>query len=198
MNIRCHFWWLGREDSNLRMAESKSTYFAFDFKGHSEKSANFDPFPINRLDADSECATGPAQVLWCVLIKWMCRRRKTARPPHRESSRSFAIHSARRSDCLRVPQCRQLVRCQAEQAAVDLAVVRAEERGRLDRHLGFGHMDRPAGRREIAAHRVLDRHECAAPAQVRVGGKLLRIEDGANGDARLAEHLPDCGVVEIS
>jgi hypothetical protein len=29
--------------------------------------------------------------------------------------------------------------------------------------------------------------------QVRVGGKLLRIEDGAGGDARLAEHLHDCG-----
>jgi len=31
------------------MAESKSTYSAFDFKGHSEKSANFDPFPINKF-----------------------------------------------------------------------------------------------------------------------------------------------------
>jgi hypothetical protein len=59
---------LGRQDSNPGMAESKSTYFAFDFKDHSEKSANFDPFPIYRLDADSECATGAAQVLWCVLI----------------------------------------------------------------------------------------------------------------------------------
>src|SRR5260370_41623303 len=27
--------WLGREDSNLRMAESKSTYSAFYFQGHS-------------------------------------------------------------------------------------------------------------------------------------------------------------------
>jgi len=60
--------WLGRQDSNLGMAESKSTCFAFDFKDHSEKSAKFDPFPINRLDADSECAGGPAEALWCVLI----------------------------------------------------------------------------------------------------------------------------------
>jgi hypothetical protein len=50
------------------MAESKSTCSAFDFKDHSEKSANFDPFPINRLDADSECAAGAAQVLWCSLF----------------------------------------------------------------------------------------------------------------------------------
>ncbi len=34
--------WLGRQDSNLGMAESKSTCFAFDFNDHSEKSANFD------------------------------------------------------------------------------------------------------------------------------------------------------------
>jgi len=60
--------WLGRQDSNLGMAESKSTCFAFDFRDHSEKSAKFDPFPINRLDADSECAGGPAEALWCVLI----------------------------------------------------------------------------------------------------------------------------------
>jgi len=39
-----------------------------DFKDHFEKSAKFDPFPINRLDADSECAGGPAEALWCVLI----------------------------------------------------------------------------------------------------------------------------------
>src|SRR5713101_3448909 len=47
--------WLGRQDSNLGMAESKSTCSAFHFKDHSEKSAKSDPFPINRLDADSEC-----------------------------------------------------------------------------------------------------------------------------------------------
>jgi hypothetical protein len=28
--------WLGREDSNLRMAESKSSYFACSINGHSE------------------------------------------------------------------------------------------------------------------------------------------------------------------
>src|SRR5260370_41964735 len=47
--------WLGCQDSNLGMAESKSTCFAFDFKDHSEKLAKFDPFPFNRLGADSEC-----------------------------------------------------------------------------------------------------------------------------------------------
>jgi hypothetical protein len=35
--------WLGREDSNLRMVESKSGHFANDFKAHSEKIAKFDP-----------------------------------------------------------------------------------------------------------------------------------------------------------
>jgi hypothetical protein len=47
---------LGRQDSNLGMAESKSTCSAFDFNDHPEKSANFDSFPSNRLGADSECA----------------------------------------------------------------------------------------------------------------------------------------------
>jgi pimeloyl-ACP methyl ester carboxylesterase len=46
----------GRQDSNLGMAESKSTRFAFPFNDHSEKSAKLDPFPINRLEASSECA----------------------------------------------------------------------------------------------------------------------------------------------
>jgi hypothetical protein len=39
------------------MAESKSTCSASSFKAHSEKSANLDLFLINRLDADSECAS---------------------------------------------------------------------------------------------------------------------------------------------
>ncbi len=78
--------WLGRQDSNLGMAESKSTYSAFDFKGHSEKSANFDPFPINRLDADSECATGAAQVLWGVLTEVHATLSKQHSPtPQREA-----------------------------------------------------------------------------------------------------------------
>jgi hypothetical protein len=33
--------WLGREDSNHRMVESKSTYFASEINAHSEKIANF-------------------------------------------------------------------------------------------------------------------------------------------------------------
>src|SRR5260370_14458563 len=51
--------WLGRQDSNLGMAESKSTYSAFDFKDHSEKCAHFDPFPINRLDEASASPLPP-------------------------------------------------------------------------------------------------------------------------------------------
>jgi hypothetical protein len=60
--------WLGRQDSNLGMAESKSTCSAFDFNDHPEKSANFDSFPSNRLGADSECAARRAQAFWCFLI----------------------------------------------------------------------------------------------------------------------------------
>jgi len=33
--------WLGREDSNLRMAESKSDLFAFKINAHSEKERKF-------------------------------------------------------------------------------------------------------------------------------------------------------------
>jgi hypothetical protein len=43
--------WLGRQDSNLGMAESKSAYFPFKIKAHSEKIAKFDPLPINWLAA---------------------------------------------------------------------------------------------------------------------------------------------------
>jgi hypothetical protein len=46
--------WLGRQDSNLGMAESKSGQFRFAIKAHSEKSGEFDPFPLNRLDVLSE------------------------------------------------------------------------------------------------------------------------------------------------
>src|SRR5229473_7246803 len=46
--------WLGRQDSNLGMAESKSTCSAFNFKGHSEKAKEFCPFSINRLARLSE------------------------------------------------------------------------------------------------------------------------------------------------
>ena len=60
--------WLGRQDSNLGMTESKSTCSAFDFNDHPEKSANFDSFPSNRLGADSECAARRAQAFWCFLI----------------------------------------------------------------------------------------------------------------------------------
>src|SRR5467141_2930664 len=48
--------WLGRQDSNLVIAESKSTCSAFDFNDHPEKSANFDSFPSNRLGRRSTWA----------------------------------------------------------------------------------------------------------------------------------------------
>jgi hypothetical protein len=47
--------WLGRQDSNLGMAESKSNHFANYINAHSEKIAKFDPLSTNRLAADSEC-----------------------------------------------------------------------------------------------------------------------------------------------
>jgi hypothetical protein len=47
--------WLGREDSNLRMAESKSKWFALFVKTHSEKMREFDLDPIKRLADISEC-----------------------------------------------------------------------------------------------------------------------------------------------
>ncbi len=37
--------------------------FAFPINDHSEKSANFEPRRINRLDADSECAVRPAEAV---------------------------------------------------------------------------------------------------------------------------------------
>jgi hypothetical protein len=47
--------WLGREESNLRMAESKSDQFANNINAHSKKISKFAPFRINRLAVDSEC-----------------------------------------------------------------------------------------------------------------------------------------------
>jgi hypothetical protein len=51
--------WLGREESNLRMAESKSDYFSCKINAHSEKIAKFDPLYTNRLAAHSECWRPP-------------------------------------------------------------------------------------------------------------------------------------------
>jgi hypothetical protein len=50
--------WLGREESNLRMTESKSDQFSFEINAHSEKIAKFDPLSTNRLAAHSECRRG--------------------------------------------------------------------------------------------------------------------------------------------
>jgi hypothetical protein len=46
--------WLGRQDSNLGMAESKSNWFALFVNAHSEKSQKFDFYPINSLANISE------------------------------------------------------------------------------------------------------------------------------------------------
>jgi hypothetical protein len=46
--------WLGRQDSNLGMAESKSKRFALFINGHSKKSRKFDLRPIKRLAGLSE------------------------------------------------------------------------------------------------------------------------------------------------
>src|SRR5215467_1094884 len=46
--------WRGREDSNLRMAESKSAHFFFEINAHSEKIEKFEPLSINRLSVGSE------------------------------------------------------------------------------------------------------------------------------------------------
>jgi hypothetical protein len=47
-------WWLGREDSNLRMAESKSDRFHCKINAHSEKLREFAPKCINSLAPISE------------------------------------------------------------------------------------------------------------------------------------------------
>ena len=46
--------WLGREDSNLRMVESKSGNPLNNFNEHSEKSVEFSLEGLNRLSGDSE------------------------------------------------------------------------------------------------------------------------------------------------
>ena len=51
--------WLGRQDSNLGMAESKSDYFINAISAHSEKPGNFGLFRINRLPASSEWRPAP-------------------------------------------------------------------------------------------------------------------------------------------
>jgi hypothetical protein len=47
--------WLGRQDSNLGMAESKSKWFALFIKAHSETMRKFDLSSIKRLGNISEC-----------------------------------------------------------------------------------------------------------------------------------------------
>ena len=47
--------WLGRQDSNLGMAESKSKWFALLISAHSEKMRKFDLNPFKRLGDISEC-----------------------------------------------------------------------------------------------------------------------------------------------
>jgi hypothetical protein len=47
--------WLGRQDSNLGMAGSKSKWFALFINAHSEKSRTFDLRRIKRIAGISEC-----------------------------------------------------------------------------------------------------------------------------------------------
>jgi hypothetical protein len=51
--------WLGRQDSNLGMAESKSNWFLSLVDTHSEKPRELTFNPINRLANVSECAERP-------------------------------------------------------------------------------------------------------------------------------------------
>ena len=66
--------WVGREDSNLGMAESKSTCSAFPFNGHFEKTEKFAPFPINRLAPMSECVVRASRALSRFLFHRRYRR----------------------------------------------------------------------------------------------------------------------------
>ena len=52
--------WLGREDSNLRMAESKSDRFHCKINVHSEKLGEFVPRSVNSLAPISEWSVFPA------------------------------------------------------------------------------------------------------------------------------------------
>jgi hypothetical protein len=54
---RRHKLWLGREDSNLRIGESKSARTLSNISAHSESGAEFDPQWINRLAGTSEWTT---------------------------------------------------------------------------------------------------------------------------------------------
>src|SRR5277367_4690545 len=90
--------WLGREESNLRMAESKSGQFSFLINRHSEKTAKFSPNSINRLGRVSEC------------------RRECAEPalPHYDSRGllgTLTAQSSNRSTAPVVPRRRQQPDC---------------------------------------------------------------------------------------
>jgi hypothetical protein len=52
--------WLGREDSNLRVAESKSAWKSLFFRPHFEKYLQNRPPNINRLDPVSKCRSSVA------------------------------------------------------------------------------------------------------------------------------------------
>jgi hypothetical protein len=56
IDLRNQTGWLGREDSNLRMAESKSDYSARNINAHFEKTAEYGLNSINRLTLPSKCS----------------------------------------------------------------------------------------------------------------------------------------------
>jgi hypothetical protein len=70
--------WLGRQDSNLGMAESKSTYFAFVFSVHSDKLSKLRAIPIKRLTRESECPLVPGKpsmsTIRCSIACAICAR----------------------------------------------------------------------------------------------------------------------------
>jgi transketolase-like protein len=73
--------WLGREDSNLRMAESKSDYSARNINAHFEKTAEYGLNSINRLALPSKCSP-----LSCCLESSTRSKLAYQSPTHRSAS----------------------------------------------------------------------------------------------------------------
>jgi hypothetical protein len=74
-------YWLGREDSNLRMAESKSDYSARNINAHFEKTAEYGLNSINRLALPSKCSP-----LSCCLESSTRSKLAYQSPTHRSAS----------------------------------------------------------------------------------------------------------------
>ena len=81
---------LGGQDSNLGMAESKSTCFSFYINAYFRKRFEFDPIFVIRLASISERANAARPI-------FTCRLRSRARRPHEASASSKALASFRSS-----------------------------------------------------------------------------------------------------